>query len=89
VQQRLEEEWCAPLRAAGAQHRAVVTSGPAALALIRAADDVRPAAIVLGSRGLGALSRRLLGSVTDRLLRESAWPTVVIPSPRDCVVWSI
>lgn len=85
---RLDEEWVAPLRARGVGHRTVVEPGDPRDVLPRVADAERPAGVVVGSRGLGPISQRLLGSVTHHLLRTLAWPTVVIPAPRDCVVWS-
>ena len=85
---RLDEEWVAPLRARGVEHRTVVEPGDPRDVLPRVADAERPAGVVVGSRGLGPISQRLLGSVTHHLLRTLAWPTVVIPAPRDCVVWS-
>ena len=34
--------------------------------------------IVLGARGLGALKRLLLGSVSERLLRHAACPVLIV-----------
>lgn len=87
MRHRLEEEWCAPLHAAGAPTTTVVEPGPAEAMVRQAADAAAPCCVVLGSRGLGGLSQRLLGSVTHRLIRELDWPTVVIPGPRDCPAW--
>lgn len=88
MEQRLSQEWCAPLRDLGVAHAARVDRGGAELVITRAAEAVAPAAVVVGSRGLGPVSQRLLGSVSAALVRELAWPTVVVPAPRDCVVWS-
>lgn len=85
--QRFEEEWCAPLRAAGVPYRTVLDRGDGRAALRRAAESEEPVAIVVGSRGLGVISERLLGSVTHDLVRELPCPSVVIPSARDRVVW--
>lgn len=85
---RLAEEWSAPLWARGVDHRTVIEPGDPRDVLPRVADAERPAGVVVGSRGLGPISQRLLGSVTHHLLRTLAWPTVVIPAPRDCVVWA-
>lgn len=86
--ERARSEWCAPLTAAGVAHRVVIERGDPSDALRRVAAQVLPSAVVAGSRGRGPLSQRLLGSVTHRLLRELDTPVVVVPSPRDCPVWS-
>lgn len=86
---RLDEEWCAPLRRLGVAHQAVIERGEPCAVLRGAAERVRPACVVVGSRGLGAFSQRLLGSVTYAVVRELDWPTVVIPSTRDCPVWKL
>jgi nucleotide-binding universal stress UspA family protein len=85
--ERARTEWCAPLVGAGVAHRVVIERGDAGEALRRVAVQVRPGAVVAGSRGRGPLSQRLLGSVTHRLLRELDTPVVVVPAPRDCPVW--
>ena len=45
------------------------------------ADEHQAAAIVVGSRGTGALRRFVLGSVTDGLLRHARRPVLVVPEP--------
>lgn len=85
--QRVEDEWCGPLRRLGVAHRVVHEPGDPHTLVSRVADEVRPRAVVVGSRGLGPVSQRLLGSVTHRLVRELGWPTVIVPSPRDRVAW--
>lgn len=89
ARRRLDQEWCAPLREIGVAYRTVIERGDAPAVVRWAADETRPACVVAGSRGLSPFSQRVLGSVTHALLRELEWPTVVIPSPRDCVVWGI
>ena len=84
---RLDEEWCAPLRATGVRYRTVVARDDARSLLRSVADAERPACVVVGSRGLGALSQRLLGSITHSLVRAVDWPVVVVPSPRDRPIW--
>jgi len=46
------------------------------------ADEHEAAAIVVGSRGTGALRRFVLGSVTGGLLRHARRPVLVVPEPR-------
>ncbi len=45
------------------------------------ADEHDAAAIVVGSRGTGALRRFVLGSVTDGLLHHAHPPVLVVPEP--------
>lgn len=85
--ERLEQEWCAPLRAAGVPYRTVLEQGDARDVLGRVSGELHPVCDVVGSRGLGAVSARLLGSVTHHLVRELAWPVVIVPSARDLPVW--
>jgi nucleotide-binding universal stress UspA family protein len=57
-----------------------VVRGPAAAEiLLHAARDAE--LLVLGSRGRGRVADALLGSVTNRCIRDSACPVVVIPHP--------
>lgn len=49
--------------------------------LTTVADEHEAAAIVVGSRGTGALRRFVLGSVTGGLLRHARRPVLVVPSP--------
>jgi nucleotide-binding universal stress UspA family protein len=45
------------------------------------AEERDAAAIVVGSRGLGAVKARLMGSTSRRLLHESRWPVLVVRAP--------
>lgn len=87
VHERLQVEWCSWLAAAGVPFDPVVIDRDARDAIRATADDVQPACVVVGSRGLGLIAQQLLGSVTSHLVREMEWPTVVIPAPQDCPVW--
>jgi nucleotide-binding universal stress UspA family protein len=48
--------------------------------IVAAADEVGAQAIVCGTRGLGGLHGTLLGSVTNKLLRRSHVPVLVVPA---------
>jgi nucleotide-binding universal stress UspA family protein len=85
--QRFDEEWCAPLRTAAVVHRAAFEIGDARRALRRVVEAEQPMCVVAGSRGLGALSQRRLGSLTHDLVRELPCPTVIVPSVRDRILW--
>lgn len=84
---RLDEEWCGPLRTNGVRYRTVVAREDPRALLRSVADAERPACVVLGSRGLGALTQRLLGSVTHGLVRSLDWPVVIVPAPRERPIW--
>lgn len=57
----------------------LLLDGPDARALTQAADDLDALMIVLGSRGHGALSRMLLGSVSTKVVHTSHRPVLVVP----------
>jgi nucleotide-binding universal stress UspA family protein len=46
----------------------------------RIAAEIRPAFIVMGSHGRTGLSRALLGSVAEGVLRRAPTPVMVVPS---------
>ena len=86
---RLEEERHEMLRAAVApsleQHPEVevdyvVRRGPVTSTLVELARDWD--LVVMGSRGLGSMQGRLLGSVSQRLMRTAPCPVVVTTRPR-------
>ena len=58
--------------------RAVVVHGPAAPVLVEAASGAE--LLVVGSRGLNALSRAVLGSVSASVLHHAAVPVAVVPA---------
>jgi nucleotide-binding universal stress UspA family protein len=61
----------------GVETRAVALNGATAEVLVAAARDA--ALLVVGSRGAGALSRALLGSVSTSVLHHAQTPVVVVP----------
>lgn len=77
----LEREWMAPLDASGTKHEAILVEDDSIdAALLRVADERHAAAIVLGKHGHGALTDRLLGSVTYKVAHRSSLPVVIIPA---------
>jgi nucleotide-binding universal stress UspA family protein len=52
--------------------------GPAADVLVRCAQRLAAAYVVVGRRGMGA-APRLLGSVSEHVLERAACPVVVVP----------
>lgn len=59
----------------------VVLEGAAAQVLVKASASAEM--VVIGSRGLGGISRMLLGSVSNEVVHHATCPVVVIPPPSD------
>lgn len=64
--------------ALGARCEQLVVNGAPAEAIADLADESSVWMAVVGSRGLGAVSRVLLGSVADRLVRVCRKPVLVV-----------
>lgn len=48
--------------------------------MLEVIDELKPDLVVVGSHGRGAVMRALMGSVSERLLRRSTVPVLVIPA---------
>jgi nucleotide-binding universal stress UspA family protein len=59
-----------------------IVHGDPAAAIVDAAEAADPALIVVGSRGLGALARLRLGSVSMKVLHAAAGPVLIVPQRR-------
>ena len=76
----LLEEWCAPLHERGLDdHETVVAEGDARTALLDVAEERGADLVVVGSRGLGPVSKLVLGSVASSLIQHSHIPVTVVP----------
>jgi len=60
--------------------REVVATGQAYAAIVDCAEKERADLIVMSSHGRSGLSRMLIGSVTDKLLRGATCPVLVVPA---------
>jgi len=60
----------------------VTTAGAAAEEILRVADEVKADLIAMASHGRHGLSRWAFGSVTDKVLRESTLPVLVVRVPK-------
>jgi len=60
----------------------VTTSNAAAEEILRVADEVKASLIAMASHGRHGLSRWAFGSVTDKVLRESTVPVLIVRVPK-------
>jgi nucleotide-binding universal stress UspA family protein len=80
--ERRAEEGAELARKAGldAQPLACAQDGTIADAILKQADELDAAAIVVGSRGLTGIKSILLGSVSHRLIQHADRAVIVVPS---------
>lgn len=76
--ERLVQAEAAKLASSGALVQGEVLFGTPAEEMVRAANEAHVDMVVVGSRGRGAVARMLLGSVSDRLVRQSRQPVLVV-----------
>lgn len=67
------------LNDAGIEFQEKVLVGPVAQTIIRHAEDENCDHIVMGTRGLGAVTSVVLGSVTNKVLATSSVPVTLVP----------
>jgi len=60
--------------------REVVVAGQPYGAIVNCAEHEKVDLIVMSTHGRGGLSRMLIGSVTDKLLRSATCPVLVVPA---------
>jgi nucleotide-binding universal stress UspA family protein len=65
----------------GAKSTATVVTGDPAEEILRIADEKSVDAIVVGARGLGAVKRLALGSVSETILREARCAVLIAKRP--------
>lgn len=76
------EKFAAQLRYRGIPADAVVSEGATAETILRHADQLDPAMIILGSHGHGMLYHALMGSVGEAVVKDSTRPVLIVPDPR-------
>lgn len=67
----------------GLKMRQVVDAGQPFGAIVDGAEKERADLIVMSSHGRSGLSRMLIGSVTDKILRGSPCPVLVVPLEKE------
>lgn len=55
-----------------------IVSGAVVPQIGKVAEDLKPAIVVVGRRGLGRLGEFLLGSVSNKLVHQHAFPVLVV-----------
>lgn len=82
VHAREIDEACTPLEAAAAERGVTMTRhvvpGRASTVLVEQARVLAPDLLVMGARGRTVFDRLLLGSVTDRVIRQVPQPVLVV-----------
>jgi nucleotide-binding universal stress UspA family protein len=68
------------LRAKGLDATALLVEGPTVEKVLAEAQRLEADLIVMGSHGRGALSRALLGSVSEGVLRGAHCPVTILPA---------
>lgn len=57
----------------------LVREGPAAGEVVRQTESLRPDLLVMGTHGRSGLTRLVLGSVTEHVLRDAPCPVLIVP----------
>jgi nucleotide-binding universal stress UspA family protein len=76
------EEWAAKARSAGLHVRVALRVGVPHQEIVDLATDERADLVVMGTHGLGGVSRVLIGSVADRVVRTASCPVLTVREPR-------
>jgi len=60
----------------------LVHEGDAVDEILKTAEKLNSDIIILGAHGKGILRHTFLGSVSEKVLRQSRWPVLVVPIPK-------
>ncbi len=71
------------LKNKGAKVKAKVSTGNAAMEIVKAADEINAGLIAMSTHGRSGLGRWAFGSVTDRVLREARVPIIMVRAPKE------
>ncbi|VDL92152.1 unnamed protein product [Schistocephalus solidus] len=77
---KLAQQYMRLAKDAGVRYKAFlhIDSKPGQ-AIVRSANEHNITLIVIGSRGLGAIKRTFLGSVSDYIVHNSSIPVIIVP----------
>jgi nucleotide-binding universal stress UspA family protein len=70
-------------RRAGFEAKSLTARGKPAPEIVRVADELDAACVVLGARGVGALSSSFPGSVPTKVVQHCSRPVLIIPQVVD------
>jgi len=76
--QEIVTEVAERFKAEGVAVSATVVEGPAAEAILRAIDELKPSLVVMGARGGGGFTNVLLGGVVEQVVHHSPVPVLVV-----------
>jgi len=71
-------KWADEARTRSITTRTVMRRGPAATQIVELASEERADLIILGTHGRGGVTRALLGSVADRVIRTAPCPVLTV-----------
>lgn len=74
-------DWIGKARGAGLSARAALRTGVPHQEIVALARDERADLVVIGTHGRGGISRALLGSVADRVVRLAPCPVLTVREP--------
>ncbi|MBR0552705.1 universal stress protein [Stakelama marina] len=80
TQDKLDGQWCEPLRDIGVKFVTRLVSGRPAKVIIDVAQEEGATLIVVGNRGRGGFSNLLLGSAGNQLIHHSPIPVTIVPN---------
>ena len=75
------EKWAAVARKKGATVRPVIRTGSPSEQIVELATSEPADLVVMGTHGRGGMSRVLLGSVADRVIRLAPCPVLTVRKP--------
>ena len=70
------------LKKKGVTVKTRIATGRAAEEIIKAADELKADLIAMSTHGRSGLSRLTFGSITDKVLRSSSMPVLVVRAPK-------
>ncbi len=79
---RLQNDWAAPLAAAGVPFDTKVIEGPPVEVLVKEAANTDIGLVVIGSHGVSGWSDRIFGRVATKLAAATGTPVVTVPLPK-------